>query len=147
MLPARPLALCATEGAAPEPRPHMCASILPLFDRTLSSLSVSLLEPETEIRTWHATCVACCTQQNRNQRPPKGDVNGAWKHDLYDGDKPLSARLGNTQTAPKINLNPAQKALAEAQGEGLSIKGASSRGNVVEVGGLAEGTTAADVEV
>lgn len=42
----------------------------------------------------------------------------------------------------------AERALREANGEkGISIKGASSRGNVVEVTGLAEGTTSEDVEV
>lgn len=48
-----------------------------------------------------------------------------------------------------MNLSMAERALAEATGEkgGISIKGASSRGNVVEVGGLADGTTSEDVEV
>lgn len=47
-----------------------------------------------------------------------------------------------------MNLSLADKALREAHGEkGLSIKGASSRGNVVQVGGLAKGTTSEDVEV
>lgn len=47
-----------------------------------------------------------------------------------------------------MNLSMADRALREANGEkGLSIKGASSRGNVVQVGGLAKGTTAEDVEV
>lgn len=49
---------------------------------------------------------------------------------------------------PKMNFTGADRALREAMGEkGLSIKGASSRGNLVEVAGLAPGTTAADVEV
>ncbi|PSR79482.1 hypothetical protein PHLCEN_2v7007 [Hermanssonia centrifuga] len=81
------------------------------------------------------------------QRTPKGDINGAWQHDLFDGNKSLSARLSNAAKAPKINLSPADRALREANGEkGISIKGASSRGNVVEVSGLAEGTTSEDVE-
>ena len=47
-----------------------------------------------------------------------------------------------------MNFAGADRALREALGEkGLSIKGASSRGNVVEVAGLAPGTSAADVEV
>ena len=46
-----------------------------------------------------------------------------------------------------MNFTGADRALREALGEkGLSIKGASSRGNVVEVAGLAPGTSAADVE-
>lgn len=67
---------------------------------------------------------------------------------MYDNGKSLSARLGNATGAPKHNLSPAERALREANGEaGISIKGASSRGNVVEVHGLADGTTAEDVEV
>ncbi|KZT00552.1 uncharacterized protein LAESUDRAFT_732220 [Laetiporus sulphureus 93-53] len=92
---------------------------------------------------------------NRNQRPPKGDINNTWRHDLYRGpgaDKDqtgsLSARLSDSQSgAPKMNFSGADRALREALGEkGLSIKGASNRGNVVQVGGLAPGTSAADVE-
>ncbi|KAH9917547.1 uncharacterized protein B0H18DRAFT_1087048 [Fomitopsis serialis] len=92
---------------------------------------------------------------NRNQRPPpKGDVNGTWTHDLYQGTDAarrggsLSARLSNSPiNAPKMNFGVADRALRDALGEkGLSIKGASSRGNVVEVAGLANGTSAADVE-
>ena len=88
--------------------------------------------------------------QNKNQRPPKGDVNGTWKHDMFHGDRSLSARLTNAPVpAPKMNFGIADKALRDALGDkgGLSIKGASSRGNVVQVAGLAKGTTAADVEV
>ncbi|KAJ3006665.1 hypothetical protein NUW54_g3848 [Trametes sanguinea] len=50
--------------------------------------------------------------------------------------------------APRLSLGIAEKAIREVTGEkgGLSIKGASSRGNVVQVSGLARGTTAADVE-
>ena len=62
----------------------------------------------------------------------------------------LSARLTNTPlAAPKMNFGIADRALRDAVGDkpGLSIKGASSRGNVVQVSGLAKGTTAADVEV
>ena len=48
-----------------------------------------------------------------------------------------------------MNFGIADRALKDAIGDkgGLSIKGASSRGNVVQVSGLAKGTTAADVEV
>ncbi|KAI0753049.1 hypothetical protein C8Q80DRAFT_1097140 [Daedaleopsis nitida] len=87
---------------------------------------------------------------NKNLRPPKGDVNDTWKHDLYSSEsRSLSARLTNAPAnAPKLNFGIADKALRDAIGEkgGLSIKGASSRGNVVQVAGLARGTTAADVE-
>lgn len=52
------------------------------------------------------------------------------------------------KTPPKMNMSQAEKALREANGEtGLSIKGASARGNVVQVGGLAQGTSSEDVEV
>ncbi|KAI0766993.1 hypothetical protein C8Q74DRAFT_1277374 [Fomes fomentarius] len=86
---------------------------------------------------------------NKSQRPPKGDVNDTWKHDLYSENRSLSARLTNAPVAPpKMNFGVADKALRDAVGDkaGLSIKGASSRGNVVQVAGLAKGTTAADVE-
>ena len=92
-------------------------------------------------------------QQDRNQRPPKGDVNGTWEHDLYNkssSPRSLSARLSNApQSAPKMNFGIADKALKDAVGDKsiLSIKGASSRGNVVQVSGLVRGTSAADVEV
>ena len=69
---------------------------------------------------------------------------------MYDTHNSLSARLGNTAAVPKMNLSAAERALQEANGErGLAIKGAgaSGRGNVVEVTGLADGTTAEDVEV
>ncbi|EAU91466.2 hypothetical protein CC1G_01955 [Coprinopsis cinerea okayama7 len=84
---------------------------------------------------------------NRNDRPPKGDIDSQWSHDLFESHNSLSARLGNEPVAPKAGLNNlAQKALREATGAGqLSIKGASSKGNVVDVRGLAAGTTAEDV--
>ena len=68
---------------------------------------------------------------------------------MFEQHNSLSSRLGNTQAAPKIDSLAAHRALQEAHGErGFSIKGASSgKGNVVEVSGLAEGTTAEDVEV
>lgn len=84
---------------------------------------------------------------SRSPRMPKGDVNGTWQHDMYAAHNPLGARLGNKERPPKMNLSLAERALAEATGEkGISIKGASSRGNVVEVSGLADGTTSEDVE-
>ena len=50
-----------------------------------------------------------------------------------------------------MNFGGAVRALKEATGLGpdkeLSIRGASTRGNVVEVTGLVKGTTAEDVEV
>ncbi|ESK93637.1 hypothetical protein Moror_1535 [Moniliophthora roreri MCA 2997] len=88
---------------------------------------------------------------NRANRTPKGDVNSNWSHDLYEQHNSLSARLNLPQTAPKASLNPiAQKALRDAtltsSSNELSIKGAGSlSGNVVEVTGLVDGTTAEDV--
>ncbi|RDB25426.1 hypothetical protein Hypma_007557 [Hypsizygus marmoreus] len=91
------------------------------------------------------------TPYNRNQRIPKGDVESAWAHDLYDSGS-LSARLTVKPTAPRLNLNTiTQKALREATSAsstgGLSIKGAgaAAQGNVVEVAGLVSGTTPEDV--
>ncbi|KAI0319259.1 hypothetical protein OF83DRAFT_1055310 [Amylostereum chailletii] len=83
-------------------------------------------------------------------RPPKGDVNSQWTHDMFADGKPksLSARMSSTPLgAPKINFNPVDRALKDAAGE-LSIRGASGsmRRNVVEVTGLVKGTTPADVE-
>jgi hypothetical protein len=90
-------------------------------------------------------------------RPPKGDINSPWKHDMYqqagESGKSLSDRLDapSRDTPPKMNFGGAVKALKEATGLGadkeLSIRGASTRGNVVEVTGLVKGTTAEDVEV
>ena len=90
-------------------------------------------------------------------RPPKGDINSPWKHDMYqrgaEPGKSLSDRLDapSRDTPPKMNFGGAVKALKEATGQGadkeLSIRGASTRGNVVEVTGLVKGTTAEDVEV
>ncbi|KAH9006613.1 hypothetical protein EDB86DRAFT_2875123 [Lactarius hatsudake] len=83
-------------------------------------------------------------------RPPKGDINSTWKHDMYqqgsESGKSLSDRLGAPQkdTPPKMNFGGAVRALKEATGSAtdkeLSIRGASTRGNVVG------GTTAEDVE-
>ncbi|KAF5380383.1 hypothetical protein D9615_004717 [Tricholomella constricta] len=87
---------------------------------------------------------------NRSQRIPKGDVDAAWAHDLYDPGS-LSARLDAKPTAPRLNLNPlTQKALRDATATSasqLSIKGAgtASTGNVIEVAGLVAGTTPDDV--
>jgi len=88
--------------------------------------------------------------QTRNAKLPKGDPDGTWTHDLYESHNSLSARISGAPTPPKPVLNNiAQKALKEATAtlkstESLSIKGAS-QGNVVEVKGLAPGTTAEDV--
>ncbi|KAI0645297.1 hypothetical protein C8Q79DRAFT_911692 [Trametes meyenii] len=102
------------------------------------------------VRAKSNRAAASAAPYNKNQRPPKADVNDTWKHDMYNSEpRSLSARLTNASAAaPKLNLGMADRALREAVGEkgGLSIKGASSRGNVVQVSGLAKGTTAADVE-
>ncbi|KAI0364145.1 hypothetical protein BV20DRAFT_956840 [Pilatotrama ljubarskyi] len=103
------------------------------------------------VRSKSNRAAASSAPYNRNKRPPKADVNDTWKHDMFNAEpRSLSARLTNAPVAPapKLNLGIADKALREAIGEkgGLSIKGASSRGNVVQVAGLAKGTTAADVE-
>ncbi|PPQ88455.1 hypothetical protein CVT25_011581 [Psilocybe cyanescens] len=87
---------------------------------------------------------------NRANRGPRGDVDSQWSHDLFESHNSLSARLNITPTAPKANLNPiAQKAIRDAtsssRSDSLSIKGAGSTGNVVEVSGLVGGTTAEDV--
>ncbi|KZT23560.1 hypothetical protein NEOLEDRAFT_1136346 [Neolentinus lepideus HHB14362 ss-1] len=95
---------------------------------------------------------------NRNVRPPKGNPDEPWQHDLFDNPnadkRSLSARLstGSVQP-PKMNFGMADKALKDALGVersnsagDISIKGASMRGNVVQVTGLVKGTTAADVE-
>jgi hypothetical protein len=90
-------------------------------------------------------------------RPPKADINSTWKHDMYhqgtEAGKSLSDRLDapSRGAPPKMNFGGAVKALKEATGvtpdKELSIRGASTRGNVVEVSGLVKGTTAEDVEV
>ncbi|THU85045.1 hypothetical protein K435DRAFT_822532 [Dendrothele bispora CBS 962.96] len=86
---------------------------------------------------------------NRANRPPKGDVDGAWSHDLFDQHNSLSARLNLDPTPGKPAFTPIiQKALRDAavspSNSGLSIKGAAN-GNVIEVTGLVQGTTADDV--
>ncbi|KAF7783156.1 hypothetical protein Agabi119p4_2532 [Agaricus bisporus var. burnettii] len=86
-------------------------------------------------------------------RPPKGDIDSQWSHDLYESHNSLSARLSDHTGAPKPNINNlAQRALREAtaatgsKDQGFSIKGAgNSQGNIVEVTGLVAGTTADDV--
>ena len=81
-------------------------------------------------------------------RTPKGDVDSAWSHDLFEAHNSLSARLNITPAAPRAALNPiAQKAIraATAPRDALAIKGAGAAGNVVEVSGLVSGTTAEDV--
>lgn len=67
---------------------------------------------------------------------------------MFGAQNTLGDRISDKTTIPKVNLGAAERALREAHGEkGLQIKGASSRGNVVQVGGLAAGTTAEDVKV
>ncbi|EPQ55056.1 hypothetical protein GLOTRDRAFT_138761 [Gloeophyllum trabeum ATCC 11539] len=94
---------------------------------------------------------------NRNGRPPKGNPDEPWQHDLFDtpsasnNKRSLSSRLSTGSVPPpKANFGLADKALKDAlgleRGGDISIKGASMRGNVVEVTGLVRGTTAADVE-
>ncbi|KAH0588762.1 hypothetical protein H2248_004564 [Termitomyces sp. 'cryptogamus'] len=89
------------------------------------------------------------------QRIPRGDIDSPWTHDLYDSGA-LSARLDLKPTAPRLSI-PAitQKALRDAtepspstrprSAPDLSIKGASSSANVVEVANLLPGTTPNDV--
>ncbi|KAJ8508877.1 hypothetical protein ONZ45_g8883 [Pleurotus djamor] len=87
------------------------------------------------------------TPYNRPNRPPKGDIDSPWSHDLYEQHNSLSARLNLTPSAPKTTITAiAQKALRDATTKGgeLNIKGAGSQ-NVVEITGLVEGTTAEDV--
>ncbi|EIW80762.1 hypothetical protein CONPUDRAFT_144703 [Coniophora puteana RWD-64-598 SS2] len=94
-------------------------------------------------------------------RPPKGNPEDDWKHDMYeDADKPraLSTRLSAGGAVPRRpDARLAERYLQEATGgggasangsgsSGLSIKGASNLGNVVHVEGLVKGTTPADVE-
>jgi hypothetical protein len=105
-----------------------------------------------------ASLALLCTRallrfQARPARPPKGDPDAQWSHDLYeDPDKPsLSARLSASAAAPrKPDSILVQRAIRDATAAGgISIKGASTsvNGNVVEVDGLVKGTTPADVEV
>ena len=61
----------------------------------------------------------------------------------------LVERLSDEQKPPKVNMTAAARALEKATGGsgGVSIKGASVRGNLIEIKGLVGGTTADDVEV
>ena len=60
----------------------------------------------------------------------------------------LVERLSDEQKPPKVNMTAAARALDKATGSGgVSIKGASVRGNLIEIKGLVAGTTADDVEV
>ncbi|KAJ3934521.1 MAG: hypothetical protein NXY57DRAFT_666748 [Lentinula lateritia] len=98
-------------------------------------------------------------------RSARGDVDSAWSHDLYAQHNSLSARLNLPASKPTLppdathaSKSLAQKAFRDALsfsapstsrgargGEELNIKGAGSSGNVVEVSGLVDGTTAEDV--
>ncbi|KAF8178583.1 hypothetical protein K438DRAFT_1266167 [Mycena galopus ATCC 62051] len=87
---------------------------------------------------------------NRPNTIPKGDVDSAWSHDMFEQHNSLAARINNTPGAPRANLNHAivGKALQAAtlSPDQLSIKGASSASlNTVEVTGLVSGTTPDDV--
>ena len=60
----------------------------------------------------------------------------------------LVERLSEQQKPPKVNMSAAARALEKATGtKDISIKGASVRGNLIEIKGLVAGTTADDVEV
>ena len=60
----------------------------------------------------------------------------------------LVERLSEEQKPPRVNMGAAARALEKATGtKDISIKGASVRGNLIEVKGLVAGTTADDVEV
>ncbi|KIK61145.1 hypothetical protein GYMLUDRAFT_589912 [Collybiopsis luxurians FD-317 M1] len=90
-------------------------------------------------------------------RAPRGDVDSAWSHDLFAQHNSLSARMNLPPSKP--TLSPAiaggsnvvaKKAFRDILGEPnprgqLSIKGAGASANIVEVSGLADGTTADDV--
>jgi len=102
------------------------------------------------IRSKNGQSSRSSTPYNRSSRTPKGDVDSAWSHDLFESHNSLSARLNVQPTAPKASFTTiAQKALRDASAfpSELSIKGAGtvSQGNVVEVTGLVGGTTADDV--
>jgi len=59
----------------------------------------------------------------------------------------LVERLSDQQKPPKVNMGAAARALEKATGtKDISIRGASVRGNLIEVKGLVAGTTADDVE-
>ena len=60
----------------------------------------------------------------------------------------LAERLSDQQTPPKVNSIAFMRAMEKATGtKDISIRGASVRGNLIEVKGLVAGTTADDVEV
>ncbi|KII95723.1 hypothetical protein PLICRDRAFT_34667 [Plicaturopsis crispa FD-325 SS-3] len=107
----------------------------------------------------------------RPSKTPTGDVDGPWSHDLFhdpasastpankDRVKSLAARISSSSSSshPRTHSTAlAQKALAHlAPSSQLSIKGASTStssaalakdGNVVEIRGLAPGTSTDDVE-
>ena len=91
-------------------------------------------------------------QKNRKEQPPKGDINSPWEHDMFLGGGSQKAslveRLSEQQKPPKVNMGAAVRALEKATGtKDISIRGASVRGNLIEVKGLVAGTTADDVEV
>ncbi|KAL7277858.1 hypothetical protein ACG7TL_008804 [Trametes sanguinea] len=146
----RRLLLLLPPPPPPPPSPSSPLTMASLLERI--SLPPGAAPSVGPVRSKSNRAAASSGPYNRNQRPPKGNVNDTWKHDLFNAEsRSLSARLSSTPAAPgapKLSLGIADKALRDAIGEkgGLSIKGASSRGNVVQVSGLARGTTAADVE-
>ncbi|KAJ3748521.1 hypothetical protein DFH05DRAFT_1438681 [Lentinula detonsa] len=98
-------------------------------------------------------------------RAPRGNVDSTWSHDLYSQHNSLSARLNLPASKPSLPpdaangskslarkafrevfaLSPSSTSRSSRGGEELIIKGAGSSGNVVEVSGLADGTTPEDV--
>lgn len=78
---------------------------------------------------------------------------------MFQSHNSLSARLGvsasapasaTTRSGPRVDFGAVEKVLKGSSGSSeISIKGAGANlaGNVVDVKGLAPGTTAADVEV
>ena len=61
----------------------------------------------------------------------------------------LAERLSDRRTPPRVNFGVLVKELDKARDKDkdISIRGASARGNLIEVKGLVAGTTADDVEV
>ncbi|KAJ7076851.1 hypothetical protein B0H15DRAFT_573522 [Mycena belliarum] len=114
----------------------------------LERMSLPTGGPSGPTRSRTATSARNASPYNRPNPIPKGDVESAWTHDMFDQHNSLSARMNNPPAAPKANLNIiARKALQAATSSELSIKGAgsASQGNVVEVTGLVAGTTPDDV--
>ncbi|KAJ7717823.1 hypothetical protein DFH07DRAFT_785067 [Mycena maculata] len=106
--------------------------------------------PSGPIRSKSSPSNRNASPYNRPSPIPKGDIDSQWGHDMYEQHNSLKARLENTPSAPRPNLNSSivSRALQAATSPpGIAIKGAgsTSQGNVVDVTGLADGTTADDV--